>query len=82
MNIILVFVSLIFAKGVAAQSTARNISSSIEKGVNTECKTCPYSLCTNKAAYDGSTGVTLLCWTRGTVIDGDRLLKFHYLHTL
>ncbi|CZT47113.1 uncharacterized protein RSE6_07642 [Rhynchosporium secalis] len=47
------------------------INNTLEHAVATECKTCPYSLCTNKAFYDYDTAVTLLCWTRGTVIDGD-----------
>ncbi|KAH7319116.1 hypothetical protein BKA65DRAFT_95143 [Rhexocercosporidium sp. MPI-PUGE-AT-0058] len=47
------------------------INNTLEQGVATECKTCPYSLCTNKAFYDYDTQVSLVCWTRGTVIDGD-----------
>jgi len=47
------------------------INNTLEKGVATECKNCPYSLCTNKAWYDYGTNVTLLCWTRGTKIDND-----------
>jgi len=51
------------------------INNTLEPGVETECKTCPYSLCTNKAFYEYDTPVTLVCWTRGTVIDGDALVK-------
>ncbi|KUJ08886.1 uncharacterized protein LY89DRAFT_741715 [Mollisia scopiformis] len=47
------------------------INNTLEYGVATECKTCPYSLCTNKAYYDYGTTVTLLCWTVGTQIDND-----------
>lgn len=47
------------------------INNTLEPGVTTECKTCPYKLCTNKAYYDYNTQVSLTCWTRGTVIRGD-----------
>ncbi|KAF5871816.1 uncharacterized protein Bfra_008840 [Botrytis fragariae] len=46
-------------------------NNTLEKGVATECKTCPYSLCTNKEYYDYDTVVSLICWTTGTAIDGD-----------
>lgn len=52
------------------------INNTLEKGVETECKTCPYSLCTNKAFYEYDTQVTLLCWTRGTEIGGDTYVDF------
>lgn len=47
------------------------INNTLEKGVETECKTCPYSLCTNKAFYTYSTTVTLACWTSGDSIGND-----------
>lgn len=43
---------------------------------NTECKTCPRSLCPNKIAYGdnyGETRFNATCWTRGTRIMGDDL---------
>ncbi|KAF7960792.1 hypothetical protein EAE96_000465 [Botrytis aclada] len=46
-------------------------NNTLEQGVATECKTCPYSLCTNKEYYNYETVVSLICWTTGTVIDGD-----------
>ncbi len=52
------------------------INNTLESGVETECKTCPYSLCTNKAFYEYDTQVTLLCWTRGTEIGGDTYVYF------
>ncbi|CAD6442170.1 bbbc2ba7-e44e-49d6-960a-c04561a073dc [Sclerotinia trifoliorum] len=46
-------------------------NNTLERGVATECKTCPYSLCTNKEYYDYDTVVSLICWTTGTIIGGD-----------
>ncbi|RAL61783.1 hypothetical protein DID88_002846 [Monilinia fructigena] len=48
-----------------------SFNNTLERGVATECKTCPYSLCTNQKYYDYDTIVSLICWTTGTVIDGD-----------
>jgi hypothetical protein len=45
------------------------INNSLEHGVNTECKTCPYSLCPNVAAYGSEDPVKLTCWTHGDVIN-------------
>jgi hypothetical protein len=47
------------------------LNNTLEPGVATECKTCPYKLCTNKAFYDYNTQVSLTCWTKGTSVDGD-----------
>ncbi|KAJ5037244.1 uncharacterized protein L3040_007421 [Drepanopeziza brunnea f. sp. 'multigermtubi'] len=47
------------------------INNTLEQSVETECKTCPYSLCTNKAFYEYDTQVSLVCWTTGAEIDGD-----------
>jgi hypothetical protein len=63
-------VLLLVARGEAAFKPP--INNTLEFGVATECKTCPYSLCTNKEFYDYDTPLTLVCWTSGTVIDGDR----------
>lgn len=39
----------------------------------TECKTCPYSLCTNAKIYNArdNPNTTFACWTRGTEIYND-----------
>ncbi|KAF2706158.1 hypothetical protein K504DRAFT_438186 [Pleomassaria siparia CBS 279.74] len=43
---------------------------------NTECKTCPHSLCTNKLWYTYDEGFNVTCWTRGTtIVDDDLWLK-------
>lgn len=41
--------------------------------VRTECKTCPYKLCTNKSFYDYYDTLNVTCWTHGTEVVGDRL---------
>lgn len=61
---------LVVARGEAAFKPP--INNTLEHAVETECKTCPYSLCTNKEFYEYDTQLTLVCWTSGTVIDGDR----------
>ncbi|KAF2193693.1 hypothetical protein K469DRAFT_728830 [Zopfia rhizophila CBS 207.26] len=40
---------------------------------NTECKTCPHSVCTNKLYYGLGDSFNATCWTRGTKIMGDNL---------
>jgi hypothetical protein len=40
---------------------------------NTECKTCPHSLCTNKLFYSYEETFNATCWTRGTKIVDDNL---------
>ncbi|KAF2853154.1 hypothetical protein T440DRAFT_444950 [Plenodomus tracheiphilus IPT5] len=40
---------------------------------NTECKTCPRSLCPNQLYYGQGDSFNTTCWTRGTKIMGDRL---------
>jgi len=40
---------------------------------NTECKTCPHSLCPNKVAYGYGDNFNATCWTRGTKIVDDNL---------
>lgn len=49
-------------------STAATVPSTVEDGIQTECKTCPYSLCTNVAAYEYGHDMSLSCWTRGDTI--------------
>jgi hypothetical protein len=51
-----------------------SINNTVEHGVNTECKTCPYTLCTNKVYYESDALVTVTCYTHGTVIDGDEYI--------
>jgi hypothetical protein len=53
-----------------------SINNTVEHGVNTECKTCPYTLCTNKAYYESDALVTVTCYTHGTVIDDDEYISF------
>lgn len=62
---------LIFAPVIAAAAVKPYISAVAE--YSTECKTCPYSLCTNKLYYDGGDNLTTTCWTRGSKIVGDNL---------
>lgn len=50
------------------QSNSTGVPSRVEDGIQTECKTCPYSLCTNQAAYEYGYEMTLTCWTRGDLI--------------
>jgi hypothetical protein len=40
---------------------------------NTECKTCPHSLCPNKLFYTYGETFNATCWTRGTKIVDDNL---------
>ncbi|KAF1940273.1 hypothetical protein EJ02DRAFT_319176, partial [Clathrospora elynae] len=46
---------------------------STEAEYNTECKTCPRSLCPNQLYYSGEETLNVTCWTRGTKIMGNRL---------
>lgn len=52
----------------ARQQNITKIPSRVEDGIQTECKTCPYSQCTNKVAYEYQQALTLTCWTRGDQI--------------
>lgn len=47
------------------QDNATTIPSRVDGGINTECKTCPYSLCPNQLAFDNANQMTLTCWTYG-----------------
>lgn len=49
----------------ARQGNTTTIPSKVESGIQTECKTCPYSLCTNQLEYLYATEMTLTCWTYG-----------------
>ncbi|OCL14595.1 hypothetical protein AOQ84DRAFT_280768 [Glonium stellatum] len=71
---------LLLAAALASSAAVRvshpkpSINNTVEHGVSTECKTCPYSLCTNKLYYDSDTpAVVLQCWTHGTEIAGDNI---------
>ena len=69
------FVAVLACGVVGLAQTLSSLNNTVEKGVNTECKSRPYTLCTNVAAYGyeyGVENVTLTCWTSGTVIAGDR----------
>lgn len=51
-------------------TTAATTPSQVEKGVQTECKVCPYEQCVNAAAYLYEQDLTLTCWTTGeTIVD-------------
>ncbi|KAF2874383.1 hypothetical protein BDV95DRAFT_627098 [Massariosphaeria phaeospora] len=50
------------------------ITMTVEHGLNTECKTCPRSLCPNQLAYDNYEDIfNATCWTRGTKIMGSNM---------
>ncbi|KAF3764166.1 hypothetical protein M406DRAFT_351611 [Cryphonectria parasitica EP155] len=49
-------------------TAASSVPSRVENGIQTECKTCPYSLCTNVVAYEYSQDMNLTCWTTGDMI--------------
>ena len=58
----------------ATSDTAADKKAFIESQaeVNTECKTCPRSLCPNVVAYSQEGEFfNVTCWTRGTKIMGD-----------
>lgn len=50
------------------QANTTTIASRVEDGIQTECKTCPYELCINHAAYEYNAYMTLTCWTYGDII--------------
>ncbi|ORY13286.1 hypothetical protein BCR34DRAFT_649419 [Clohesyomyces aquaticus] len=65
------YTTIVFAL-VSSVFVAATIPVNVE--VDTECKTCPYSLCPNKLSYDweyDTTNKTLNCWTEGTPIVND-----------
>ncbi|KAF2744716.1 hypothetical protein M011DRAFT_408020 [Sporormia fimetaria CBS 119925] len=55
--------------------TTAQLKSSIPTAAeyNTECKTCPRSLCPNVHAYYSYDTMNVTCWTQGTKIMGDDL---------
>lgn len=65
--------TLLIVTGVAGKvlrvrnstNTSTTIGSKVQDGIQTECKTCPYELCINHAAYYYDTYMTLTCWTYG-----------------
>lgn len=60
----------VFQARQASNTTTTTAPSRVEEGIQTECKTCPYELCTNTAAYLYEQDLTLTCWTRGdTIVD-------------
>jgi hypothetical protein len=52
-------------------TTKTSLNNTVEHGVDTECKTCPFVLCPNKLYYESDTNVTLTCFTEGTEIAGN-----------
>lgn len=68
-----------FAAGAildSRQDNATTIPSRVESGIQTECKTCPYSLCTNQLALEYATEMTLTCWTYGdNIVDSNIWLR-------
>ncbi|KAF1957133.1 hypothetical protein CC80DRAFT_412006 [Byssothecium circinans] len=64
--------ALVAAAAVAVGEKKAFLTSQAE--VNTECKTCPRSLCPNVVAYEQEGALfNVTCWTRGTKIMGDNL---------
>jgi hypothetical protein len=61
---------LLLLQGVVAQ-VKPYITTTVD--IQTECKTCPRSLCPNQLSYYGNDHLNVTCWTRGTRIMGDRL---------
>lgn len=62
----LVIVPLVAGRGLQAiRSNDTTIASRVESGINTECKVCPYKLCTNHVDYLYEDTMTLTCWTYG-----------------
>lgn len=64
------FAALVVAHNVHAELKP-HITTAAE--YNTECKTCPRSLCPNQIYYGQKDYFNVTCWTRGTKIMGDRL---------
>jgi hypothetical protein len=48
-----------------------DVSRVVESDFNVECKTCPYSLCTNKVVYETNADIIVNGWTAGSSINCD-----------
>lgn len=60
----------VFQARQSGNGTTATAPSQVEKGVQTECKVCPYEQCINSAAYLYEQDLTLTCWTTGeTIVD-------------
>lgn len=60
----------VFQARQSSNGTATTAPSQVEKGIQTECKVCPYEQCINSAAYLYEQDLTLTCWTTGeTIVD-------------
>lgn len=63
---------------LALDVVAANINSTVEYGIETACKVCPWQKCINTKAYpfydeateEDYSNVTLVCWTRGENVGG------------
>ncbi|KUI64207.1 hypothetical protein VM1G_11009 [Cytospora mali] len=73
----LLMVACVAGKDLRARHpNTTTIASRVQDGIQTECKTCPYELCTNHAAYYYNEYMTLTCWTYGdNIVDSNIWLK-------
>lgn len=66
LQILMRFLPLIFLLRSASGDTTATVATFAD--VNTECKSCPHSLCPNILAYEQGENANVTCWTRGTRI--------------